>query len=85
MEHKHYYAGSSYMGINYTYDSPCWSLFAFDNKNERDEWVNEDDQHRESVDLKTARKISPWLHDHNPHENQNGYYSYNSYREVLHV
>lgn len=38
---RHYYAGYSYMGINFTYDSPCWESFAFDSKKERDNWVNE--------------------------------------------
>ena len=85
MEHRHYYAASSYMGINYTYDSPCWSLQAFDSKIERDNWVDEDTQHRESVDQKTARKICPWLHNHNPHDDQTGYYSFNTGREVFHI
>lgn len=34
--HKHFYAAHSYMGLNYTYDSSCWTLYAFDSKTERD-------------------------------------------------
>jgi hypothetical protein len=44
---RHYYAGHSYMGINFTYDSPCWLLHVFFTKKERDKWVWEhryDDQ-----------------------------------------
>ena len=37
---KHYYAGHSYMGTNFTYDSPCWVAYRFDSKQERDKFVN---------------------------------------------
>jgi hypothetical protein len=37
---RHFYAGHSYMGTNYTYDSPCWSAYAFSTKAERDEWLD---------------------------------------------
>lgn len=83
--HKHFYAASSHMGTNYTYDSPCWSLYAFDNKRERDQWAAEDTEHREAVSLATARKISPWLNKCNPHDNPQGYYTYNHWRDVLHM
>jgi hypothetical protein len=36
---KFYYAGHSYMGINFTYDSPCWTLHVFQDKKQRDNWV----------------------------------------------
>ena len=89
--HKHYYAADSYMGLNYTYDSPCWSLYAFDSDKERSEWLEEhayNDQGNlvaEAVDSDTARKISPYLRKFTPHDNQTGYYSFNNYREVNHV
>ena len=85
MNHKHFYAARNYMGLNYTHDSPCWDLFAFDSKKERDDYVNDDQEHTEPVSLKTARKICPWLHEYNPHDNQTGYYSYNIGRKVNHM
>jgi hypothetical protein len=36
---RHFFAGYSYMGINFTYESPCWTVFMFDSKKERDTWV----------------------------------------------
>lgn len=90
MNHKHFYAAHSYMGIEYTYDSPCWSLYAFDSKKERDEWMRENKYANgnivaEEVSIKTARKICPWLNKNNPHDNQSGYYTYNQGREVHHL
>jgi len=29
------------MGVNFTFDSPCWLVFMFDSKKERDVWVKE--------------------------------------------
>ena len=90
-EHKHFYAAHSYMGVNYTYGSPCWSLFAFDSAKERDTWVAEykyNDQGNivaMAVTAKTARKISPWLNKCNPHDNPTGYYTFNLGREVTHM
>ena len=83
-QHKHYYAASSSMGLNYTWDSPCWSLFAFDSKKERDEFADDSETHQ-SVSLADARKISPWLNTHGPHEDQQGYYTNNTGREVRHI
>jgi hypothetical protein len=34
-----FFAGYSYMGVNFTYGSPCWSVFMFGSKKDRDEWV----------------------------------------------
>jgi len=84
-KHRHFYAASSYMGLNYTYDSPCWDLTAFDSSAERDAYVADDSEHRESVSIATARKISPWLRKCNPHDDQTGYYTYNTGREVYHA
>ena len=61
---KHYYAAHSYMGINFTYDSPCWSAYVFYSKKERDQWVEDgkyNDQGnlvKEAVSRKTAFKIA---------------------------
>lgn len=33
---KKYYAASSYMGLNYTWDSPCWGFWSFDTAADRD-------------------------------------------------
>jgi hypothetical protein len=64
--HKHYYAAQCFMSVNYTYDSPCWTLYAFDCKQDRDEWLYENKYRdgniiAEAVDYKTARKIAPEL------------------------
>ena len=82
--HKHYYAAHSYMGLNYTYDSPCWTLTAFDDLEERDAYVAADSEHTEAVTAKSARKICPWLRKNNPHDNQTGYYTYNTGRAINH-
>ncbi len=67
-DHKHYYAGYSYMGINYTYDSPCWKLYIFDSPQERDRWVAENEYSQdtgnyvaEALSARNARKMRPDL------------------------
>ena len=73
---KHYYAGYSYMGVNMTYDSPCWTLYAFDSKEERNEWISENEYDNgnikaESVTRREAERImggapkdyDPWVVD----------------------
>lgn len=61
---KHYYAGYSYMGINYTYDSPCWTAKVFFNKKDRDQWVEENEYNdqgnlvMEAIPSKIAYKIA---------------------------
>ena len=63
MANRHYYAGHSYMGVNFTFDSPCWTAYAFDTKSERDQYV-EDNEYRdgnrvtEIIDRKIAYKIA---------------------------
>ncbi len=59
---RYFYAAHSYMGMNYTYDSPCWKAYRFEKKAERDAWVDKNeykDGNRvaESVTLKIAYKI----------------------------
>jgi len=42
------------MGINFTFNSPCWSVFMFDSKKERDAWVKENeysDGNRKAVEI----------------------------------
>ena len=57
---KHYYAGHSYMGTNFTYDSPCWVAYRFDSKAERDKFVNENEYNEQGNKVKEAisRKIA---------------------------
>lgn len=81
--HKHFYAASSYMGLNYTWDSPCWTLTAYDTAKERDAAVDAD-SNTMAVSLATARKICPWLRKCNPHDDPTGYYTYNTGRTVHH-
>lgn len=61
---RYYYAAHSYMGINFTYDSPCWTVHVFNSKRDRDEWVSENDYDQgnvvsEAITAKTAYKIAP--------------------------
>lgn len=63
---RHYYAAYSYMGLNYTYDSPCWEVYVFDSLAERAEWLanheyNGSNHVAEEVSLAIARKIAPEL------------------------
>lgn len=63
---KYYYAAYSTMGTSFTYDSPCWMVYAFKTKKERDDWVKADDYPngnptRESVTAEIAYKIAPDL------------------------
>lgn len=48
---KHYYAAHSYMGTHFTYDSPCWSLHVFSDKEDRDAWLRE-------MEITKAEKIT---------------------------
>ena len=36
MVKRHWYAAVSYMGIEFTFDSPCWTAYVFNNKADRD-------------------------------------------------
>jgi hypothetical protein len=38
---KHYYAGYSYMGVDMSYDSPCWTVYGFNSKAEREAWLKD--------------------------------------------
>ena len=60
---KNYYAGYSYMGLNFTYDSPCWQVLAFSNKQDRENYIKKygyDGQKYvvETINKKTACKIA---------------------------
>jgi len=66
--HRHYYAAHSYMGLNYTYDSPCWVVYAFDTLQERDQWVREHEYSQDTgnyvakaVSARVALQIAPDL------------------------
>lgn len=64
---KYCYAAESYMGLNYTYDSPCWSLYAFPSRDARERWLRRhsyNDQGNlvaEGVSRRVALKIWPAL------------------------
>ena len=60
-----WYAGYSYMGINFTYDSPCWRVAVFRSKKERDKWVERNRYSQDTgnivaevITAKTAMKIA---------------------------
>jgi hypothetical protein len=36
---KKYYAAHSYMGTDYTFNSPCWVAYQFNSKADRDAWL----------------------------------------------
>jgi hypothetical protein len=85
----HYYAAHSYMGLNYTYDSPCWVIYAFDTKSDRDNWVNNHTYNdngnlvAESVSADVARKIAPDLRKWSP-DDKDTYYTKQPHR-VIHL
>lgn len=61
---RKFYAGYNSYGTNFTYESDGWSVHVFDNKTDRDAWVDAGEYAngnptRETVDLKTAKKIQP--------------------------
>lgn len=58
-----YYAGYSYMGVEYAYDSPCWCIHAFRSRKERDRWVTEHEYRdgnrvAEAVSYRDAARIA---------------------------
>ena len=53
---RKYYAAASYMGLNYTWDSPCWNVYVFESPKKRDAWVD-DGERRQRITRKTADKI----------------------------
>lgn len=61
---RHYYLGHSYMGINYTYDSPCWQVLVFDDQQKRNDYYENnkwDDQNKlvlEIIPAKIAYKLA---------------------------
>lgn len=62
---KYFYAAYSSMGLNFTYDSPCWMVHAFTSQQERDQFTKTCDN-AETVDSKTAVKIAPELKTKKP-------------------
>jgi len=59
---RFFYAARSTMGVNFTYDSPCWYAYRFESAKARDAWVDEHeykDSNRvaEAVSRKIAMKI----------------------------
>jgi len=61
---RQFYAAYNSYGTNFTYESDGWSVHVFDSKANRDAWVDADEYPngnptRETVDLKTAKKIQP--------------------------
>lgn len=61
---RHYYLGHSYMGINFTYDSPCWQVLVFDNKQKRNDyykdhkWNDQNNLVLEIIPAKIAYKLA---------------------------
>jgi len=59
---KNFYAGKSFIGLNFTYDSACWEVYMFDSKKERDNWLEENEYCNgslvaEAISQKIAYKI----------------------------
>jgi HD superfamily phosphodiesterase len=59
-----FYVGYSYMGTNFSYDSFCWKVYAFDSKKARREWLDDNTYDRSSnnivaepIDRQTAYRI----------------------------
>ena len=57
---KRWYAAVSYMGVDFTFDSPCWTAYVFDNKSDRDALAGA--ENALAVDRKTAYKIAGIKH-----------------------
>jgi hypothetical protein len=67
MSEKYFFAAHSHIGLNYTYDSPCWLVYAFGTKQERDAWVTSHEYENgnrvaQSVTKREAIKIAPELY-----------------------
>lgn len=65
---RKFYAAHSYMGLNYVYSAPCWKVLVFDNRKERNDWVNENEYSQDTGNYvamacsrKTANKIKNWM------------------------
>ena len=61
---RKFYVAYSYMGLNFTYDSPCWSVIVFENKNIRKKWMDKNAYKdgravAEICNYNTAKKIAP--------------------------
>jgi len=72
---RFFYAAHSYMGLDYTYNSPCWLVYIFNSKKDRDSWVSKNEYSQESgnyvamaVNAKTAYKIAPDLRKFAPEQ-----------------
>jgi len=66
MSEKCFFAAHSHMGIEYTYDSPCWLVYAFGTKQEPDAWVTSHEYENgnrvaQVVTKREAIKIAPEL------------------------
>lgn len=63
---RHYFVGHSYMGVNYTYDSPCWSLHVFSSQQEREDFLKEHEyKDGNRVCMKVSAKIAAKIVCHN--------------------
>ena len=71
-KHNHHYVAHSYMGLNYTYDSPCWIVYAFHSITERQLWIadceynDQGNKVAEIISKKEACKISHGLYKVDP-------------------
>ncbi len=54
---KKFYAGSHYLGKNFSYDTDGWTVFVFETKEARDEFVNENTEKHEAITRDVARRI----------------------------
>ena len=45
------------MGANYDLTAPCWVVYRFKSRAERDAWVAENPTHKRAVTAREARKI----------------------------
>ena len=62
MKTKNYYVGYSYMGLNFSYDSECWRVYAFTSKKARDNYIQQNSYDgrqliAKAITRKTAEKI----------------------------
>jgi len=57
MANKLFYVGYSYMGTNFSYDSPCWQLFAFWSEKDREEYLQKHEYKQDTGNL-VAEKVT---------------------------
>lgn len=54
---KHFYAGHSYMGTEFTFDSGCWKLYRFATKSARSAWLENNERRDEKLVAEEVTRV----------------------------